>query len=269
VRLRNLSLSILSILVTAPMQGQGQEIPAERKTGDVATFDLPGGATIEMVWIRPGICTMGEGEERRKVTISRGFWLGKYELTQEQWESVMGTRPWAYRRRVVRKQPNHPAVEISWNDVQKLIRRLTEAEGVPVYRLPTNAEWEYACRAGTSTKWSFGDDVSQLGEYAWYKVNTGNAGEPYAHAVGMKRPNPWGLYDMHGNVAEWCQDGYGPYSSGSQVDPTVPGSGIYRVVRGGSIEDFGLGVRSGYRLRVLPSGRSHFIGVRLVRQEPK
>jgi len=136
--------------------------------------DLPGGATMAFVWIEPGTFTMGspssepgrwddEGPQH-EVTISRGFYLGKFEVTQGQWQAVMGTRPWAGES-YVRENPNHPAVYISWNDVQAFIQKWNEAAEDSLYRLPTEAEWEYACRAGSVTRWSFGDDESQLGYF--------------------------------------------------------------------------------------------------------
>ncbi|MSR83584.1 MAG: formylglycine-generating enzyme family protein [Candidatus Latescibacteria bacterium] len=121
----------------------------------------------------------------------------------------------------------------SWDNLQVFIHRLNVAAGNSLYRLPAEAEWEYVCRAGTTTRWSFGNDESLLGNYAWYTVNAWDAGEQYAHQAGGKLPNPWGLYDVHGNVWEWVQDRHGGYSSSSQTDPTGPASGARRVVRGG------------------------------------
>jgi len=179
------------------------------------TGELPGGATMAFVWIEPGTFTMGSPSSepgrylmeglQHEVTINQGFYLGKYEITQRQWEAVMGTTPWSGLG-YVQSNPNHPAVYISWDDVQAFVHALNQAAGDSLYRLPTEAEWEYACRAGTMTSWSFGGDVKQLGDYAWYDDNTCGVGECYAHAVGTKLPNPWGLYDMHGNVWEWVQD---------------------------------------------------------------
>jgi len=243
-----------------------------------ATFDLPGGATIEMVWIESGIFMMGspatepyrdddEGPQH-EVTITKGFWLGKYEITQGQWEAVMGTTPWEGEG-AVQKNPNHPAVYISWDDVvQVFIVKLNEAEGTWVYRLPTEAEWEYACRAGTTTLWSFGDDETHLGHYVWYSATALRVGEQYAHAVGTKWPNPWGLHDMHGNVYEWCQDWDGSYSSGAQTDPTGPATGYLRVVRGGDFDHDARYVRSAYRFRDSSTARRSSVGARLLRQEP-
>ena len=259
-------------------------VTTSRKAGETITVNLPGGARMEMVWIPPGTFVMGspqkeinqlnaqhltmvysdEGPQHR-VTISEGFYLGKYELTQGQWESVMGTRPWSGEK-YVQESSDHPAVYISWNDVQEFIGKLNRAEGSEVYRLPTEAEWEYACRAGTATRLSFGDDESQLGEYAWYAGNTWGVGEKYAHGVGSKLPNPWGLYDMHGNVYEWCEDWYGSYSSSSQTDPTGLSTGASRVSRGSAFSSIARSVRSASRGIDSPGLRIYNLGARLLRQ---
>jgi len=251
------------------------------------TFVLPGGAEIEMVWIEPGTFTMGTTEAQEEtlrskemwedwmdreqpahsVTITQGFYLGKYELTQGQWESVMGTTPWSGEEHVV-EAPNHPAVFISWEYVQAFITKLNEAESLQVYRLPTEAEWEYACRAGTTTRWSCGNNEGQLGNYAWYRGNASGVGEVYGHEVGTKLSNPWGLYDMHGNVWEWCQDRYGAYSSDAQTDPTGPTTGSDRVIRGGYFTYIAQSTRSAFRSYSSPGSRYSNIGARLLRQGP-
>ena len=211
--------------------------------GGELVVSLPGGAEMEFVWIGPGTFQMGSpnsesgrdnDEKAHEVEISQGFYLGKYEITQGQWESVMGETPWSGES-YVQSNSSHPAVYISWEDVRRFAAKLNSEAGEAVYRLPTEAEWEYACRAGTQTRWSFGDDEFALGSYAWYADNAWNAGEQYAHAVGTKLPNPWGLYDMHGNVWEWVNDWYGEsyYNSSPRVDPPGPTSGSYRVFRGG------------------------------------
>ena len=230
------------------------------------TVELPGSALMEFVWIEPGVFQMGSNTGWKdespvhEVEISSGFWLGKYEITQGQWKSVMGTEPWSGRDRV-ESDPSHPAVIISWDAVQEFIGRLNAAAGKELYRLPTEAEWEYVCRAGTQTRWSFGDDESELTDYAWYHGNTKGA-----KAVGGKLPNPWGLHDIYGNVWEWVQDWYDEeyYSRSVPVDPQGPTSGLGRVIRGG---DFGhiQGVRSAYRLFYPPDSRSYTIGARLLR----
>jgi len=238
------------------------------------TVELPGGATMEFVWIGPGIFMMGspKSEEGRfdnegpqhQVTISRGFYLGKHEITQGQWEAVMGTRPWGGQD-YVQSNANHPAVYISWEDMQSFVRKLNQSEGSEVYRLPTEAEWEYACRAGVTSRWPFGTSESDLEAYAWYRANAWDAGLQYAQPVGQKRPNAWGLYDMLGNVFEWCQDCHGSYLSGSQTDPTGPAGGSYRVGRGGYFSGDPRVVRSAFRGGYKPDFCGSALGARLLR----
>jgi formylglycine-generating enzyme required for sulfatase activity len=181
------------------------------------------------------------------VELTRGFWIGKYEVTQAQWEEVMGTKPWAGKSFLEdigrsKEGPNFPAVYMKWDEATEFCAKLTEREQKAgrlrhreAYVLPTEAQWEYACRAGTKTLFSFGDDVRQLGDYAWFGAYyRGNAAqEPWAHEVGQKKPNPWGLYDMHGNLHEWCSDYYEDKVAGGK-DPNGPESGARRVFKGGS-----------------------------------
>ena|GEM_PF-4388499 len=165
------------------------------------TVALPGGATMEFVWIDPGTFFMGSAaselgsneEPQHEVTISQGFYLGKYEMTQGQWEAVMNTTPWSDRG-ADQSNPNFPAAPLSWHDVLEFAARLNNAAGEAIFRLPTEAEWEYAARAGTTTHWSFGDDEDELGAHAWYWDNTLGIEQPYFREVGSKRPNPWGLH---------------------------------------------------------------------------
>ena len=140
----------------------------------------------------------------------------------------MGTEPWRNKDKVL-DDDDSPAVYVSWNDAQEFMRMLGDG-----YRLPTEAEWEYACRAGTSTVYSFGESGSDLDEYAWYRKNAWDNGDYYAHIVGQKKPNGWGLYDIHANVWEFCSDSYGGYPSLWMTDPTGPSSGSSRVLRSGS-----------------------------------
>ena len=157
---------------------------------------------------------------QHQITLTRGFYLGKYEVTRGQWESAMGTAPWDSLSGTP-DGPNYPANNITWDDAQQFIRQLNTAAGDSLYRLPTEAEWEYACRAGTTSDWWFSDDEHDLGAYAWYRANAWNVGEGYPHEVGQKLPNPWGLHDMYGNVKEYCQDYFSPtyYAESPPVDP--------------------------------------------------
>jgi formylglycine-generating enzyme required for sulfatase activity len=220
---------------------------------------------MEFVRIEAGTFQMGsnDGEDYEKpvhtVRISRPFYLGKYEVTQAQWEAVMGNNPSQFKGNA-----NHPVENVSWDDVQEFIRRLNAKEGGARYRLPTEAEWEYVARAGTTTHWSFGDSESQLGRYTWYD---GNA-KRQTHPVGQLQPNPWGLYDMHGNVYEWVQDWYGKYASDTAVDPAGPSSGSVRVDRGGSWGSTARNCRSALRFLGAPGGRVDDLGFRLLREGP-
>jgi formylglycine-generating enzyme required for sulfatase activity len=205
-----------------------------------------------------------DDETRHLVKITKPFYLAVHEVTQQQYEKVMGVRPWQGKG-YVREGPDYPAVYVNHDDAVEFCRRLSKQEGVE-YRLPTEAEWEYACRAGTTTAYSFGDDEAKLGQYAWYVKNAWDIGEEYAHRVGQKLPNPWGLYDMHGNAHEWCQDWYGPYGSEKVViDPVGPAQGNYRVLRGGSFNTQTSNVRSADRYVNQPVTGSRLNGFRAAR----
>jgi TonB family protein len=200
----------------------------------------------------------GDNDEKpiHRVRLSKAFYLGKYEVTQGQWQAVMGTNPSDFKG-----DANVPVKNVSWEDVQEFIRKLNTKEGGLKYRLPTEAEWEYAARAGTTTVYGFGNDERQLGEYAWYGENSWRT----THPVGQKKPNAWGLYDMYGNVWEWVQDWYGPYTAGSAVDPAGPASGSTRVRRGGGWGFVAGGYRSADRGNDPPGYRGGFLGLRLLR----
>jgi hypothetical protein len=165
--------------------------------------------------------------------------LAQTELTQSQWQQVMQSTPWK-RKRSFRKGVGYPATNISHDAAMQFCQRLTEAERrdgrLPQgwkFALPTEAQWEYACRAGTNTQFSFGADESELGAYAWYDKNTSNVGKYHTHQVAQKKANPWGLFDMHGNADEWCRDWRNPRLPGG-TDPEVTGAGRGRVLRGGN-----------------------------------
>ena len=255
---------------------------------------------MELIGIPAGKFTMGSpakkdqyfDEEQVAVTLTKPFWLGKTEVTQGQFKKVMGAAPW-FDLEGVQIDKNNPASYVSWNDATAFCQRLTDLErksgklqANEEYRLPTEAEWEYACRAGTTTAYSFGNDASQLGQYAWFAGNTlptratvvnldekiaGRAGEEYAHAVGLKKPNPWGLHDMHGNVWEWCSDRYDKKLSGG-IDPAGPGVTSFRVRRGGGWgtgPGYPHGCRSAARTFVDsdPPGRISDLGFRVARSQ--
>jgi len=211
-----------------------------------------------------GTFTMGEDGESHQVTLTKPFELGVYAVTQEQYENVMG------KNRSKFKGPRNPVEQVSWDDAVEFCRRLSElpaekSEGY-VYQLPTEAEWEYACRAGTKTKYSFGDSESELVDYAWYVENSGMT----THPVGGKKPNPWGLYDMHGNVFEWCQDWHGDYRRGSVTDPSGASLGSVRVYRGGSWKVRLLsGLCHSANRRGTPGRRRHDLGFRVLRSSIK
>jgi formylglycine-generating enzyme required for sulfatase activity len=185
---------------------------------------------MELLLIHPGEFMMGaekgDADEKpvHKVVISKPFYLGKYEVTQAQWQDVMGTNPSHFKG-----DPNRPVERVSWKMVQEFITKLNAREGHTLYRLPTEAEWEYAARAGSTSKYSFGDEDAQLEQYAWYNKNDKGA----THPVGQLKPNAWGLYDMHGNVWEWVNDWRGPYTGGQEVDPQGPATGNAKGYRGG------------------------------------
>jgi len=219
----------------------------------VDTVDLGRGVKMEFVWVPGGSFEMGSNEydsEKPVHTVQLdGFWMGKYEVTQEQYEAVTGGNPSNF------KGAKNPVERVSWNDAVAFCQKA--GKGI---RLPTEAEWEYACRAGSRTRFFFGDSDSGLGEYAWYRGNSGSQ----THPVGQKKPNAWGLYDMHGNVCEWCGDWYGNYSSGSASNPQGASSGDIRVLRGGSWDSGPRICRSGIRGRYFPADTGGHDGFRVV-----
>ena len=235
---------------------------APRKSGATKTITLPDGVTMEMIWCEPGSFMMGspvaeegrfDDEPLHPVTLTRGFWLGKYEVTQRQWQSVMGDNPSKF------KNPDHPVEGVSWEDCNAFISRLNVVLG-GVARFPTEAEWEYACRAGSSGAVS---GNGQLMEMAWYDANSGNE----THDVGKNLANAWGFYDMHGNVLEWCYDWFGKLDALSHVDPKGPPTGSFRVLRGGCWFFYARDCRSAYRLKRDPVLRNAIYGFRLACSE--
>ena len=257
----------------------------------VLTEILPGGIILEMVKIPAGSFRMGSDEyedEKPKHQVKlQEFYLGKYPVTQEQYQAVMGNNPSDFKN-----NPKSPVEMVSWNDAQEFCKKLSQVTGKK-YRLPTEAEWEYACRAGTQTRYYFGDDQSVLKEYAWYGDNSGDSfldtvkiwdadpkWENYykklmdnnckTHPVGEKKPNNWGLYDMSGNVWEWCEDPYHDSYADKPENIKNNGNAIWssgdilsRALRGGSWDDDSWFCRSAFRVRDCADVRDNDIGVRL------
>jgi formylglycine-generating enzyme required for sulfatase activity len=247
-----------------------ERLLAESETSiRVGHGDFTNSIGMELVWCPPGTFWMGspEDEESRRgdetlhqVMLTRGFWIGRKPVTQGQWEKVMGYNPSFFKK----SGSDAPVEQLTWHEAQEFCRALGQHDGRE-YRLPTEAEWEYACRAGSTGAWCFGDDEEKLGDYAWHEENSNDR----THPVGQKMPNAWGIHDVHGNVWEWCQDWYGYYPEGSTNDPLGPEGGYLRVLRGGfsfreSISYTSTGrCRSASRRWDLPAGRYYFSGFRV------
>ncbi|WP_436515518.1 formylglycine-generating enzyme family protein [Ekhidna sp. To15] len=223
-------------------------------------FELTGGVKITMIWVEPGSFTMGSPEDeagrniarekQHEVIITKGFWLAETEFTQSDWEKIMGTNP------STRKGKSHPVETVSHEDVQKLLRKINN--GGNSFRLPTEAEWEYACRAGTTGPYS-GD----LEKTVWHLGNSGRV----SHQVATKDPNPWGFYDMQGNILEWCSDWLQEDNTNEKVDPKGPNIGEYKVQRGGQFTGRTRHTRAADRQRGNPEARDFYVGFRLAKNE--
>ncbi len=225
---------------------------ADKKSGfkpETKTITLPGGATMDLVWVEPGTFQMGspeteegrcEDEVQHEVILTKGYWIGKTAVTQRQWVSVMGENPSEF------KGDNLPVANVSWDDCQEFFRKVNAANPEIRLRFPTEAEWEFAARGGRMSKRTVYSGSNNPDEVAWYLPNGGfmffdaelvpdfdRLSNPPTEAVGTKAPNELGLYDMSGNVFEWCGDWYGPHPFGPVTDPAGPESGTERVCRGG------------------------------------
>jgi formylglycine-generating enzyme required for sulfatase activity len=201
---------------------------------------------------------------KHEIVISEPFYISKYEVTQLQWYLIMDKNPANFKTEKVGMDSRHHPVEmVSWDDVQEFIRKLNKKEGTNAYRLPSEAEWEYAARAGTDTEYFFGNDPHRLKEYAWYVENS----KAKTNQVGTLKPNSWGLYDMYGNVWEWCLDWYDGayYSKSPSENPPGPNSGTNRVLRGGSWSSLARICRSAYRHAAAPDSHDDSFGFRLVK----
>jgi len=256
---------------TTPMATSGTASGTSTTTASGNRTFTVNGVSFEMVAVKGGTFTMGgtseqgseaEGDEKptHSVTLS-DYYIGKFEVTQELWKAVMGNEPtynggWTDQ---YGRGNNYPAYRVSWNDIQKFIRKLNQKTGAN-FRLPTEAEWEYAARGGNKSNGYKYSGSNSIDNVAWYTSNSGSK----THQVGIKSPNELGIYDMSGNVWEWCQDRYGSYSSGSQTNPTGPSSGSYRVPRGGSWFNSAEYCRVSNRDSNTPDGRYSGLGFRLV-----
>jgi formylglycine-generating enzyme required for sulfatase activity len=274
------AVAVLAVLVLILSQAQRTKAtssppPGPHKAGDVWVADLGGRTTMAMAWCPPGKFLMGSppvleanrgpNEIPHEVTLTQGFWLGKYEVTQAQWSAIMGINPsgfpsrkvirwkiWKWQVPVWRKDflANRwqlPVERVNWNDCQEFCQKAGAG-----FRLPTEAEWEYACRAGSIAR------TGVLKDMGWFRDNSGNK----THQVGRKHPNAWGLYDMQGNVWEWCMDWYESYSTSAMTDPSGPVTGTDRILRGSSW-DYGA-ISCHYRgLRVQPYERCDNLGFRV------
>jgi formylglycine-generating enzyme required for sulfatase activity len=255
--------------------GQDKTMDIRLKLIDVASQGgkVSNSLGMEFVYIEPGTFMMGsssgeserdDDEKQHRVTLTKGFYMQTTEVTQGQWKAVMGNNPSHFKN----CGDDCPVEEVSWNDVQEFIRKLNQREGGNKYRLPTEAEWEYAARAGSTEAFANGGISelecgydSNLDAMGWYCGNSNKK----THSVAQKQPNAWGLYDMHGNVYEWCQDWYGDYPSGSVTDPTGPSGGSRRVKRGGCWNLYARYCRSAFRFRSAPDFRFCNLGFRLLR----
>ena len=257
--------------------------PPGPESGEVITNSIG----MKLVLIPAGEFLMGSPDSytdarcnekpQHRVSITKPFYFGIYPVTQEQYDRVMGTNPSYFSNPGDREDDaagrdtrHHPVEKLSWNDAVEFCRRLSalaeQKAGGHVYRLPTEAEWEYACRAGSTTKWCFGDDCSQLCDYAWFRENSGDATFP----VGQKRANAWGLYDMHGNVWEWCADTWHDGYRDTPADGSAweCGGTPHRVVRGGSWHEPPDICRSAIRLKFAPAEGEDYVGFRVALASP-
>jgi formylglycine-generating enzyme required for sulfatase activity len=259
--------------------------PSEPAPGDERAIELPGGVELVLCWCPATTSAawkaisggedffwMGspegelgryDGEMLHKVKLTQGFWMGKYPVTQRQWEAVAGDNPSHFKA----SGGDAPVENVSWDDIQSWLQKANRVAGRVGLRLPTEAEWEYACRAGTRSALNSGQDLvsedgycPHLDQVGWYDENS----DYKTHPVGELSANAWGLHDMHGNVWEWCQDWYGDYSSGVSTNPTGASSGSSRVLRGGSWYVNARYCRAAYRDGLGPGGRSDVIGFRVV-----
>ena len=253
-------LSLVAALAShLPIQAQDKTPPK----------DFTNSLGMKFVWIPPGNFTMGSptkelqrqpNETQHKVTLTKGYYMGVYTVTQEQWKEIMGNDPSTFKG-----EKNLPVEKVSWDDCQEFIKKLRKKDKKP-YRLPSEAEWEYSCRAGTTTPFFFGETIfTDQANYNGEVYGKGKKGVKRGNTTPVDTfpANAWGLHDMSGNVFQWCQDWYGEYPQKDLVDPQGPENGEQRVLRGGSWLYNPVDCRSAYRHWLEPGHRNDFIGFRL------
>ena len=252
--------------IAPPVRRTGSRIPGvpQGGRGNVRADDSTGRRTFNLGSPPDELDRFDDEGPQTAVTISHGFRMGIHPVTQQEYQSVTGNNPSFFSG-----DPNLPVDQVSWQDATNYCALLTQQEAaagrIPAgshYRLPTEAEWEYAARATTSTRFFYGDDLdyTELANYAWYGDNSDDQTQP----VGQKPANAWGLNDVSGNVWEWCQDWYGPYPGGAQTDPQGPADGSYRVLRGGSWASNEILCRSACRIADFPTSIFYEYGFRVV-----
>ena len=262
------NIDLLGDLAKRP-QGSSQSTPDTGPGGEAATLFI-NSIGVRMVPIEPGVFQMGskpgeagrqEDEVRHEVRITRRYYISATEITQSQWEKLMGSTPWKRQKQTVEGR-DQPASHVSYSEAMTFCRLLSTRE-TGEYRLPTEAEWEHACRAGSDSSFGFANGASgnRLADYAW---TADNVSDDHAQLVAKKSPNAWGLFDMHGNVAEWCLDYYGNYPRGGATDPVGPATGQFRVVRGGGFDSMANFCRAAYRTGMDAETRGANLGFRIV-----
>lgn len=264
-RMQTCVVGFVCLVTLAGCPPSGDPLPGETRLFDGILFQWCPAGSFSMGSLVSESGHQSDESPVHAVTLTKGFWLSKYEVTQAQWESVMGDDPF------LDGYPEYPIFARRWKDVRKFLNALNSQNSSVTYRLPTEAEWEYACRAGTKTRFYWGNDpnMTQIDGYEWYKGNVDLGAYPVGiNPVGQKKPNPWGLHDMSGNVSELCRDWYSAYSAGWAIDPAGPSSaGDSRVVRGGSWFHDAVDCRSARRGTQVRYGQSGHVGFRLVRTE--
>jgi formylglycine-generating enzyme required for sulfatase activity len=253
----------LAMIVLLVGVGALSGCPFSLRAGTARTFH-----GMKFQWCPAGTFTMGspadeegrsDDETQHQVTLTHGFWLGTYEVTQSQWEDVMSNNPGHF------DGANRPIEEVSWDDVQEFLDELNSGIGGGKFRLPTEAEWEYAYRARTTTRFNWGEDAneSEIDDNAWYEENSASE----THPVGGKLANNWGLHDMGGNVYEWCLDFYDEYFDGPVTDPQGPAEGFERVARGGEFSAGANNCRAAFRTGLPPDFHDYAYGFRVLREQ--